>query len=146
MAILDRNFSVCAQGRPSVHVQCTIRMACKETTAQILRSWFFPLTIAPHILSSYFISAKDLMGYPDADPDAGEIALDVRKWKLIGSISNLGQFLTNYFNKESPEQRNGNLQSRYKELEEPSLLAWLPDFVAYKHAPHSYRFLSFAVS
>lgn len=49
----------------------------KETTAQVARSWFFPLTTKQHIVSAYMLNTEDLVGYPDGNPDAGAVALEI---------------------------------------------------------------------
>lgn len=71
------------------------RMACKETTAQVARSWFFPLTNTQHIASTYFLNAEDLVGYPDADPDAGKVAFEILT------------FATDHFEYTFPERAAG---------------------------------------
>jgi hypothetical protein len=52
-------------------------LAYKEITDQVRRTWVFPGTNIQSIFSAYFINAEDLVGYPDSNPCAGAISLDI---------------------------------------------------------------------
>jgi hypothetical protein len=53
------------------------RLAFKKLTVQVTRTWCFPGTNIQVISSSYFLNAEDLVGYPDANPNAVAVSLEI---------------------------------------------------------------------
>lgn len=58
------------------------RAICKEITARVTASWFFPLSNIQTIASAYFLNAEDLTGFADNQESTGQISYEVLEFAL----------------------------------------------------------------
>jgi hypothetical protein len=58
------------------------RAICKEITARVTSSWFWPGTNKQHIASSYWLNAEDLTGFADNQESSGAVAVEVLEFAL----------------------------------------------------------------